>query len=98
MVPFEPYIPISQFLQKKFFDLQASSAVMLALQKGDFISIPHCSSVSVIVTILSKLAPRYGLSLDSDNPGSSTAIVIPFLLISLVNESTAFCLVLHSFS
>ena len=64
---------------------------MPALLKGDFISIPHFSSVSVIVTILSKLAPRYGLSLDSDNPGYSTATVIPSLLISFVNKSTAFC-------
>ena len=77
VVPFKLYRPISQFLEKNLFALQASSTVMPALLKGDFISIPHFLPVSVILTNLSKLAPRYGLSLDSDNPGSSTLTAHP---------------------
>ncbi len=56
MVPFEFHRAISQFLQKKFFLLQASSTVMPALLNGDLISMSHFSPVSVIVSILSKLA------------------------------------------
>ena len=66
-----------------FFALQAYLTVKPALLKGDFISIPYFLPVSVIVTTLSKLTLRYALSLDSDNPGSSTLAAIPSFPISL---------------
>ena len=45
LVPVKLYRPISQFLQIKFYALQTSWTVMLALLKRDFISIPHFSPV-----------------------------------------------------
>ena len=86
MILFEPHCSITKFNKKKCLVFHASSTVIPSLLKGDLISIPHFSSVSLKVTILSMLAPEYVFSLDSNNPSSSTLTSTPFLLISFTSS------------
>ena len=47
------------FSTQNVFDSQASLTSILALIKGDLISIPHFLFWPIFVTILSRLAPKY---------------------------------------